>query len=196
MWKLIMKVTKRKIFFLICIIIFIIIIRPIYYQIIVDYTSNKLHEVSEIINECIRVGVNQGEFKNYCYSNIFSIINTNIMPDKKEILKKIKITIDTNYFYKNRFTFLPITPAGEAIISITGMDWETYEKLPNTKSDYWIWGRISKERYILKGYGRNVGADDKDISWYYQCSITKLNIAELEKEKEYRKKKGLPELKK
>ena len=197
-----MKITKRKIFFLICIVISVILIRYLYYEIIADNTSNKLYKFSQKINKCIQLSVKHEKFSNYCYSNIFSIKNMNITTSHKEILKILENTIGTNYFYKNKYTFSPVTPAGEAIISMVAMDEKSrdkYYKLPfvEPRARYWMWGRVRKDLYIFRPlFGRNNMHLDKNISWYYQCPIDCLKPEELVKEKEYRKKKGLPELKK
>ena len=60
-------------------------------------------------------------------------------------------------------------------------------------------GTIIKRYYysyiLCRIEGCNALANDKKISWYYQCPLENLSPDELKKEKEYRKEKGLPELK-
>ena len=88
------------------------------------------------------------------------------------------------------FIFSPVTPAGISIKAIIN-------RKKGGRKYFWAFTESSWLNPYIKvafdDFTRH-GFTDSEISWYYQCKLKDLNSEELEKEKEYRKKKGLPEI--
>jgi hypothetical protein len=188
-----MKRTTKKFFFVIFTIILFTFIIHIYNEKKRERISKKVTYYSVIINQYIIKGVHKGYFINYYYSNMYSIVNMNFLTNQEKILTIINKILNTNSNYKRKYIFSPVTPYGESLRCL--VDIQTNLPYINMKARYWLWGKVNKNEYIIATLGRNILVYDKNISWYYQCPLENLSPDELEKEKEYRKEKGLPELK-
>ncbi len=129
------------------------------------------------------------------FSNITSIASLKLPCRSKpevyninNVRKKIVFQIIT--LQKIKFTFSPITPNGIALVA--------NENDNKTRKHFWIFSKptwITPYTFIVfDDFDRDI-LPDSEISWYYQCRLKDLSKEELEKEKKYRKEKGLPELK-
>ena len=93
---------------------------------------------------------------------------------------------------KIKFIFSPITPVGISLKANLNENNKRREHFWIFSEPNWFYPVFS---LITDNFNREI-LSDNEISWYYQCLLKDLSSTELEKEKEYRKKKGLPELKK
>lgn len=92
---------------------------------------------------------------------------------------------------KIKFIFTPITPAGRSLKANLNENKKERECFWIFSEPNWFYPYFS---LITDNFNREI-LDENKISWYYQCLLKDLTSEELEKEKKYRKKKGLPKLK-
>ena len=118
-----------------------------------------------------------------CRAKIYDIDNS---------CKKIVFNVYIFPTPKIKFIFSPVTPSGRDLTA-------TINKSNKIRKCFWAFSIPSwfnPELFVVfNDFSRKI-LSDNEISWYYQCLLKELTSEELEKEKEYRKKKGLSELKK
>ena len=185
---------KRIIYILLLLVLVIIIIKTCEIKISRPYRtrSHIARWFVGVPREYVENGYKSGKLKNLCVSNITSL--SELIPFREDkVPNNLKITLEDYYKlgFTNQsiYTISSVTPSGK----ILEFNQNYLEK--EKKNYFWLYHYSCKRYELFFVKGPNDYLNDDKISWYYQCLLKDLKSEELEKEKEYRKEKGLPELK-